>query len=87
MDAGHNSRDPASSSSVSPPARVRSAGHESLWKRAQRTLGTQDLSFLEPQARASSSFHPVDLDADLQVRPLPLQALPRPPDDESKVGQ
>lgn len=40
------------STSESPPAgRPRREGNESLWKRARRTLGTNSLTFLQPQSR------------------------------------
>ena len=34
-----------------PPERPRREGNDSLWKRARRTLGTNSLTFLQPQSR------------------------------------
>ncbi|KAL9124870.1 MAG: hypothetical protein Q9217_005849 [Psora testacea] len=39
------------SSTTPPPARPRKEGNESLWKRARRTLGPQNLTFLQTQSR------------------------------------
>ncbi|KAK0508362.1 hypothetical protein JMJ35_009446 [Cladonia borealis] len=36
-----------------PPGRLRREGNDSLWKRARRTLGTNSLTFLQPQSRPS----------------------------------
>jgi len=43
---------PQDEATVSPPAgRPRREGNDSLWKRARRTLGTNSLTFLQPQSR------------------------------------
>ena len=50
----------ARSSSKTPPSgHPRREGNDSLWKRARRTLGTQNLGFLQPAARPQGTFSPL----------------------------
>ena len=48
-----------------PPERSRREGNDSLWKRARRTLGTNSLTFLQPQSRPAGKsqtlFHRMTL--------------------------
>ena len=43
---------------TSPPERPRREGNDSLWKRARRTLGTNSLTFLQPQSRPAGKSPP-----------------------------
>ena len=56
----HQSPDPPSSDAQPAPAkgRPRREGNDSLWKRAKRTLGTNSLTFLQPQSRPASGKSP-----------------------------
>ncbi|MCJ1276103.1 hypothetical protein MMC21_003908 [Puttea exsequens] len=40
---------------ISPPPGRRREGNDSLWKRARRTLGTNQLTFLQPQSRPAGA--------------------------------
>ena len=44
---------PATSPGELSPEKPRRQGNDSLWKRARRTLGTNQLTFLQPQSKPS----------------------------------
>ena len=47
---------PEEATASPPPGRLRREGNDSLWKRARRTLGTNSLTFLQPQSRPSGTL-------------------------------
>ncbi|KAL2041610.1 hypothetical protein N7G274_005394 [Stereocaulon virgatum] len=49
------STQPEEAAGSPPPGRPRREGNDSLWKRARRTLGTNSLTFLQPQSRPRGS--------------------------------
>ena len=47
---------PGEATGAPPPGKLRREGNDSLWKRARRTLGTNSLTFLQPQSRPSGTL-------------------------------